>query len=173
MSYSEPLINQVKVLFFSIGVGILLGLIYTLIQGSFRLLGKGRLSYFAADGLFVSAFFLLSFFFMVLYNNGRVRFHLIIGEGVGFWLFYYSTGRYIYAVFEKGAVIIRRLIKVFLKPYIIIFTSFFGKIKCLLKQIYKRIHSRRNKKSPQAENDQKKDRKNKIFGKIHLKNPNK
>ena len=135
MSYSEPLINQPRVLFFSIGVGVLLCIFYVFLQGFFRFFGYGKLSYYCADVIFCAVSALISFFFMVLYNNGRVRLHLILGEAAGFFLFYFSSGRYISSALEKTADIIHKAVALFLKPYKFIFASFTSGVKRNFKRL--------------------------------------
>ena len=163
MSYSEPLINQPRVLLLSVGVGAMLCVLYIVIQSICRLSGEGRFSYYLADGLFCTAFALISFFFMVLYNNGRVRLHLILGEGAGFFAFYFSVGRYLYSLSLVPVRIIRR------------FVTFFAGLFHLLKQkispkkpLKIRFFKKVKADTPELE---KKKKKFNLFGKIHLKNP--
>lgn len=169
MSYSQPLINQPKVLFFSIGVGVLLGIFYVILQGMLRFLGEGKLSYYLADAIFVVVFTLVSFFFMVLYNEGRVRLHLIIGEGAGFLLFYFSLGRYIYSALARlsGAA------RILLRPYAFIFNSFTKGMGALFSGFFKKTSSLRRGKGELTETEQKRIKKFNLFGKIHLKNQDK
>ena len=169
MSYSQPLINQPKILFLSIGLGMLLGLFYAVLQGLFRFLGQGRLSYYSADIIFVIVFTLVSFFFMVLYNEGRVRLHLIIGEGVGFFSFYFSAGRYIY----KALARLSTAAGILLKPYVIIFNSFSGGMRRLLSALSRKISSIGKIKTDKEEDDEKRFKNFNLFGKIHLKNQDK
>ena len=89
MSYSEPLLNQPWVLLLAVGVGVLLCIIYIVLQSICCLAGEGQLVCCFADGIFCVAFMLVSFFFMVIYAGGRVRLHLILGEAAGFFLFYF------------------------------------------------------------------------------------
>jgi len=73
-------------------------LIYIGIQSLFRALsGKDRFI-FAADILFSVIAALISFFFMVFYNNGRVRLHLIMGEALGFFVFMRTVGKHLLAL---------------------------------------------------------------------------
>jgi len=169
MSYSQPLINQPRVLFLSIGLGVLLSVIYVLIQGVLRLLGEGRLSYYLADAIFVVTVTLVSFFLLVLYNEGRVRRHLIVGKGAGFFFFYYSVGRYIYTALAKLCTAARIL----LKPYAFVFNSFKRGMSALFRSVSGKISLLRKKGSPEAETEQKIRKKFNLFGKIHLKNQDK
>ncbi len=173
MSYSEPLINQPRVLLLSVGVGALLCIFYVLIQGVMRLSGEGRLSYFIADGLFCAVFALVSFFFMVLYNNGRVRLHLILGEAAGFFILYFSAGKYFYALVVGIVNFLRRIAVVLTKPAVRLFLLVAKKIRIFGNVIKAGIASRIKKYRPEGDSFKKKKKKFDLFDKIHLKNPNK
>ncbi len=173
MSYSEPLINQPRVLLLSVGVGALLCVFYITIQAVFRILGEGKLSYYLADGLFCVIFALVSFFFMVLYNNGRVRLHLILGEGAGFFAFYFSVGKYLYS-FTVGIVKSARQVTDFLSKPLVLFISFVkDKFRAFKSFIKKKTASLIKKSEAEREPREKKKKKVNLFDKIHLKNPNK
>ena len=173
MSYSQPLINQPRILFLSIGVGMLLGIVYVLIQGAFRILGDGKVSYYLADSVFVVVFTLVSFFFMVLYNEGRVRLHLILGEGAGFSAFYLCAGRYIYVLIRKLSEFLNTVLKKLVKPYAFIFSSFFCGIKNLFIRLKRKIYSLNKNSCPKKKKEEKKTKKFNLFAKIHLKKDNK
>ena len=86
MTYSEPLINQVRVFLLSIGVGVPLCFLYILMQSIVAFLGERKWVIYTSDIIFSAVSAFISFFFMVFYNNGRVRLHLIIGEALGFFV---------------------------------------------------------------------------------------
>lgn len=106
MSYSEPLINQVRVFLLSVGMGVPLCLVYIVVQGLFRSISSKRWSVFSCDAVFCMISTFVSFFFMVFYNNGRVRLHLIFGEALGFFVFYRTLGRYLLSAVLKTADLI-------------------------------------------------------------------
>ena len=125
MIYSEPLINQVSRFLTSIGFGFILCVIYIALKILFRVIGKGKASVMASDGVFVLSGSILSFFFMVIENNGQVRLNLVIGQLLGGLVMYFTVGRYIlkltYPVSDAVGVIIRKLlypIKVYFKAFI-------------------------------------------------------
>lgn len=173
MSYSEPLINQPRVLFLSIGIGVLLCVFYVTLQGVFRLLGEGKLSYYIADAIFVTVFTLVSFFFMVLYNNGRVRLHLIMGEAAGFFAFYLTAGKYLYGIIRRMSECVAKTVRFVLKPYSIVFGSFAGGVKKIFGKLKNKLKQGKDKKEDEPEGEQKKRKNFDFFGKIHLKNYNK
>ena len=101
MTYSEPLINQVRIFVLSIGVGVPICLLYILVQSAVAFLGERKWVIYISDILFSAVSAFISFFFMVFYNNGRVRLHLIIGEAFGFFVFYFAVGKYLLAFCRK------------------------------------------------------------------------
>lgn len=169
MSYSEPLLNQVRVFFLSIGAGVFICLIYIAVQGAFRIFGKGKRVFYIADGVFCALFAFVSFFFMVLYNNGQVRLHLIFGEAVGFFVFYFSVGRHIEKILLKAAEYVSKGIGFMLLPVRLTgrhFAAGAGEIK-------EKIAAFLSKSGRSRESEEKKKKKIDFLGKIHLKNKNK
>lgn len=173
MSYSEPLINQPRVLFLSIGVGVVICMLYIIIQSFSKILGQSKPVIYFADITFCVLFTLVSFFFMVLYNNGRVRLHLIMGEVAGFFLFYFSVGKYIYALLVRTAEFIRKAGSLFLKPYVIIGRSFASGVRDMGYDVNRKIRALKKDKADNGNSAEKNKKKFKFIGKIHLKNPDK
>ncbi len=133
MSYSEPLINQVRVFLLSIGMGVPVCLIYIVLKSIFAFFGKKKQAIYASDILFCSLSTFVSFFFMVFYNNGMVRLHLIIGEAVGFFVFYFSVGKYLLDLGQKAFTLLSRAAGFVLYPFLRVFKAF-GNIRYLLWQ---------------------------------------
>lgn len=161
MNYSEPLSNQVLIFIRGIGFGVILGFIYELFCVLRSLLSDKKLAYVVCDVLFGITAALMSFFFMVLYNDGIVRLNLMASQLIGAVAFHFASGKYLARPLISFSANIRKLIGVIFFPL-----SFMGKkIKeTLLKTALKL-------KNKIAEEDlSKKDRK-KIHNilKIHLK----
>lgn len=177
MSYSEPLINQVRVFLLSVGVGVPLCLLYVLMQSVVAFFGKRRWTIYSADIIFSALSAFVSFFFMVFYNNGRVRLHLVIGEAVGFFVFYFAVGKYLMLFCEKVAAFLSGVIGFVLYPFCRVARAF-GNIYYLVKDgvgsFFTCLKSLRNKKVTYEKEKVEKERKKFNFiGKIHLKNHNK
>lgn len=180
MSFSEPLVNQVKIFLLSVGMGVLLCGVYILVQSVFAFLGKARGFQLSADLLFCVAFALLSFFFMIFYNNGRVRLHLVIGEALGFAAFYVSVGKHIFRALLKGALVANRAAALFLLPFRRVWRAFVNllvRFTAFLKEVFCRKNSTgRPQKSFESCFGKKllsKLKKVDKIGKIHLQNPDK
>lgn len=180
MSYSEPLINQVRVFLLSVGVGVPLCILYVLMQSVVAFFGKRRWAIYSADILFSAFGAFVSFFFMVFYNNGRVRLHLVIGEAVGFFVFYFAVGKYLMRFCERVATFLSRVTGFLLYPFFRVARAF-GNIYYLVKDGFRRfftslksLRDKKNKKETcEKEKVEKERKKFNFIGKSHLKNPDK
>lgn len=144
MNYSEPLINQVTVFFRSVGAGIILGIIYDALCFLRMVTGEKKSIYVTFDIIFSLTATLISFFFMVLYNTGQVRFNLMVGEFLGGVAFHLSLGRYF---LESAQRYITKVRKIFLKvfsPLIRIFKKISGSVKETMKKYIKREDKGKN-----------------------------
>lgn len=178
MTYSEPLINQVRIFVLSIGVGVPLCLLYILMQSAVAFFHEKKWAIYTTDILFSAVSAFVSFFFMVFYNNGRVRLHLIIGEAFGFFVFYFAVGKYLLAFGRKIALSLSKVTLFLLYPFLRVAKAF-GNIYYLLKDLFKGFSDRfKNLKEKKIKKEgyenkkvENKRKKFKFIGKIHLKNP--
>lgn len=100
------------------GVGVPVCLIYIGVHSLFRLVfGKGK-GLLGADALFGIIATLLSFFFMVFYNNGQVRLHLALGEAIGFFVFMRVAGRHLYSLGCAVADFLHKIAVKLLYPFL-------------------------------------------------------
>ena len=169
MSYSEPLINQIRVFFLSIGVGAVLCLVYIGVQSFFRLFGKSNRVYYLADGIFCVLFAFISFFFMVLYNSGRVRLHLVLGEAIGFFVFYFAAGKYLQMLLLRLTDVIRKTVGFALMPVRSVCRHFAVGMKEIKTNITVKVSKNKSKEKTEEKNKKKFN----FLGEIHLKNKNK
>lgn len=97
MSYSEPLINQIYRFLLAAGFGVLMALVYELLSVLRILMGDGKKIKFILDVFFCVLFTVLSFFFMLIYNEGEARMNLVVAELTGLLCFNAAFGRYVTA----------------------------------------------------------------------------
>ena len=103
MSYSVPLINQIYRFMMSLGFGVIAALFYEFLSCIFLLFSNGKKSVFIRDIVFSLVFTVVSFFFMIVYNEGEVRFNLIVGQLTGLLTFNIIFGKTIQRPFLKFA----------------------------------------------------------------------
>lgn len=139
-------ITQQVNLFLGAGlVGIALGAVYDV----FRILRLAVKPFMVVvlieDLLFFFLFTAATFFYMLLYNNGHVRLFVIIGELIGFTLYYFTVGMLVMGI-SKAIIrfikwLLRWLYKIFIWPFVRLFQLIAGlMVKMLggLKKIVKK-----------------------------------
>ncbi len=115
MNYSEPLVNQIYRFVLSLGFGVIMSIFYELISCVFLIFSNGKKSIFIRDLLFSVVFTVTSFFFMLVYNEGEIRFNLIFGQLLGLAAFHVTFGKMIQTPFLKFAE--RSFLKIKIKKH--------------------------------------------------------
>lgn len=144
MSYSQPLSSQVIIFIYSVGFGVLLGLTYEVFTVLRMLLSDKKWAYILCDTAFTLIGSTLSFFFMVLFNNGIVRLNLILAQLVGALCFHFSVGRYIIKPLLFISEKLRKLISLILFPIRFVFEKA-EKLAAKLRQKQQNKHSKTEK----------------------------
>lgn len=113
MTYSEPLINQIYRFFLAVGFGVLMGIFYEALGIVKTILFLGRKTGIAIDFIFSVIFTVLSFFFMLVYNEGEVRANLVLAQLAGIYVFHISVGKKISEPFIalKGKIVKKSKLK--------------------------------------------------------------
>lgn len=93
MSYTEPLINQIYRFVLAVGFGIIMGVLYELFVGARTLFTEKKWAIITQDISFSAVFAVLSFFFMLIYNEGVVRLNLIVAQVLGLYTFHITFGK--------------------------------------------------------------------------------
>lgn len=123
MTYREPLSNQVLIFISSVGPGILIGFMYDIIFSFFRAFGNKKTIIIAADLCFSLSATLLSFFYMVVYNSGIMRFNMIAAQLIGAVAFHFTLGKYLSKPVGFIADASAKVIKAMLFPILFIFKN--------------------------------------------------
>lgn len=124
MIYSEPLFNQISRFVSSIGFGFILCIVYLAVTFLRLCISDKKWAVITGDLLFGITGTVLSFFFMVIHNNGQVRLNLVVGQALGGVVLYAGFGRYFVKLLKKPALLIRKgchLITMPIKLYILAF----------------------------------------------------
>lgn len=158
MIYTEPLFNQISRFAVSVGFGFIICILYFAVFFVRKAISDKKGAVIVQDIAFGIIATILSFFYMVIYNNGEVRINLLIGEITGAVVFYFAVGKYTLVYFEKTAILIRKIISDILLPLNLYINSFFVFYKNL--KIYFKRH--KNIKNEESVCDTEKERKNKL-----------
>lgn len=139
MNYSEPLSFQVFVFFKALASGVLIGVLYDLLEVIFKTISGIRKSIIIKDLLFCFFASLFSFFFMVLYNNGIVRFNLVLAQAIGAIVFHICLGKYIFTPLLNFFLFIKKSIIALVTPFLKLFERICNKITRLAEAMSERI----------------------------------
>lgn len=101
MTYSEPLSNQLYRFILALGFGIILGIIYEIIVLIRTLVSERKGAIIAQDIVFSIIFSVMSFFFMLIYNEGEIRLNLIFAQLLGIVTFHITVAGRITKSVEK------------------------------------------------------------------------
>ena len=93
MCYSEPLINQIYRFFLGVGFGAILAVVYELFAVVRSVMGQGKVIVIILDIVFSVIFTVLSFFFMLIYNGGEMRFNIVLAILLGLYAFHVTVGK--------------------------------------------------------------------------------
>ena len=126
MNYSEPLSNQLSVFLSGVGFGFILCALYVAVKLLSRVFGKGKTAVMISDAVFVLSATVISFFFMIMINNGEVRFNLIIAQATGGIVIYFTVGRYILRLLYPLCDLIHSVMSKLLYPVRVYLKSFFN-----------------------------------------------
>ncbi len=101
--------NQIFSFFISLIIGCGLSLIYSILHAFVYILNRPAQE-FSTDIVFWLFSAVITFMLFIAKTNGELRIYLIIGESIGFLIFYSLTGRF----FVRFFLIIFRVIYVFI-----------------------------------------------------------
>ena len=107
--YIDDISIQINVFLYSLGFGFFLGLIYDI----FRLTGtiiKRNKTVFLQDILYFLLCSLLTFFFLLVVNNGKFRINILIALVSGFYIYYLTLSKSILNFFINFIRSIRSII---------------------------------------------------------------
>lgn len=132
--YSISLATQTRTFLLSLGIGFLSGIVYDTVRIIRLSFFKSKISVIISDIFFCLFTGILSFIFLITVNEGELRFYLLVGEILGFFVYYFSLG---VVIFRFSQVIICFMKRLFKKIFSIIFKpifSIYGKIKGICKK---------------------------------------
>lgn len=95
MNYGLSSFRQLSNFLSSVGFGFFIGLVYVLFQFVRSLISDGKIAFLVCDILFSVTYTLLCFIFMLAYTDGEMRVELLIAMAIGFFVFFFSLGKYL------------------------------------------------------------------------------
>ena len=99
--YSLSLADQTKGFLLSLGFGFLMGILYDLVRIVRISISKSKKLILIFDLLYCIFLGFCSYIFFLVVNEGDIRGFLLLGEGIGFAIYYFSLGIVVFAASEK------------------------------------------------------------------------
>ncbi len=117
--------EQTLVFLYSLLLGVLLCAIYDVFRIIRIAFGGKTITVFIEDIVFSIIALVLTFVFVIAFNNGELRFFVLIGEFLGFVFYYFTVGK-LTMFFSKAIIkLIKRLISIVCTPFV----GLFGMLK--------------------------------------------
>ena len=136
--YSLSLAEQSKGFLLSLGFGFLMGIFYDLFRIIRISISKSKKIVLVFDLLYCVFLGFCSYLFFLVVNEGDIRAFLLLGEGIGFAIYYFSLGVVVFTASEK---IVNTTKKVLFKVFQVVLFPFrwiFKKLKSLLEKFSKK-----------------------------------
>ncbi len=146
MEYIQGLPTQTGLFLFSLGFGFLLGILYDVFRTLRMIIGSSEKLIFAADLLYFLICGVLSFFFILVTDEGRLRFYTVLGEALGWMIYYFSFGTVAMKLSASAVRAVKKLISLIFKPIKFILRKIIALINKIVIFLKKRIR-KNNKKS--------------------------
>jgi spore cortex biosynthesis protein YabQ len=147
--YGLSLATQTKSFLLSLGLGFIMGFFYDLFRIIRLTISKKKVFIVVFDLLYCIFLCFVSFIFWMTVNEGQFRFYLLLGEAVGFAVYYFSLGVVIFTFGEKLVGVIKqcliRFFRVLFFPFHWIFKRLKGVFDEFLKKGKKRSKKLKNK----------------------------
>ncbi len=153
MEYILSLSTQTRSFLLSLGFGLIIGILYDVLRIVRILLSFSKIATFVTDFLFSVLSAVMTFLFCLSVTNGEVRLYIILGEFIGFSVFYLSFGTVAVKFSEKTVKkifnVFRKFFRFIFSPFIKIFTVVSIKCTKLRKKVQKTVKNHKKiDKSP-------------------------
>jgi spore cortex biosynthesis protein YabQ len=142
MVYLPSMAEQTEVFIYSLGLGFLLGIFYDVFRTVRLAISSAKKLIFIQDVLYVLTCAFVSFLFYMVVINGNIRAYAMLGELLGWLIYYFSFG--VFAI-KASASVIKYTKKLFWLIYKIVTTPFIWIYKVLRKPMvffYKKVRKK-------------------------------
>lgn len=141
MVYIQGLAEQTEIFLYSLGFGLLLGILYDVFRIPRLIFIRSKSFVFFADLLYFAICAFLTFCFIMVVDSGRVRLYVALGEILGWFIYYFSFGAIAIRVTDAAARFFRGVFRSVSKFFKRIFDKIFirtGKIALFFKKIIRK-----------------------------------
>ena len=140
-----PILAQTTSFLYSMALGVVLSVVYDIFRIIRVAFGGKKTAVFIEDLIFSLVALVLTFVFVIAFNNGELRFFVLIGELLGFVVCHYTIGKIIIGFSRAIINAVRWFFKLVFTPISKMFKKILPKIKEIKKKLSK---SRKNREKP-------------------------
>lgn len=140
-----PILAQTTSFLYAMALGAVLSLVYDIFRIIRVAFGGKKTAVFVEDLLFSLVALVLTFVFVIAFNNGELRFFVLIGELFGFVVCHYTVGRVILSFSRAIINGVKWVLKLIFTPILKLFKKTLLKIREIKKKLSK---SRKNREKP-------------------------
>lgn len=116
MIYGFPVTEQFRLFCLSFGLGVIIGLIYCVIEFFAELIMTGSKRTVFTDVLFSFVLFFVLFCFFLTYSSGKIRLFSLVGTALGTVVYFSSLYNVIYGIFDFISKCIRKVFSLVVMP---------------------------------------------------------
>lgn len=127
--YGLSLAAQTKGFLLSMGLGFIMGFFYDLFRIIRLAVSQKKAFIIMFDLIYCIFLCFMSFIFSMTVNEGQFRLYLLLGEAIGFAVYYFSLGVVVFTLSEKFVKAVRNGLKKILAIIFFPFRWLFGKLK--------------------------------------------
>lgn len=125
--------------FYSILAGAVLGVIYDVFRILHIACPPKRIGIIAQDITFALICIIVTLVFLQFFTNGALRFFVLVGEFIGFLLYYLTIGVIVIKTAKVIINIVKKIIYVIIWPFRKIFGWFFSKLSPILNRLAQKL----------------------------------
>ncbi len=145
MDYIQGLSAQTEIFLLSLGFGFLLGILYDIFR-TLRLIisGSSGFTVFADVVYFLVCAFLV-FCFNLVVDSGKIRLYVLLGDMLGWMIYYFSFGEISIKLSNRAVASSRRLFRAVCKPILRLVNRFkrkYGKTASFSKKIIRKFNKK-------------------------------
>ena len=146
MEYIQGVSTQTTLFLYSLALGFALGVIYDIFRTARMFVPRVRWFVVAADVLYFALCGVISFFFVLVTDEGKLRSYTVLGIILGWCIWYFSFGMLAMKVSNAVVKGIKRFFALILKPIKFILRKII-KLVCKIPSFFKKRTRKSIKKS--------------------------
>jgi spore cortex biosynthesis protein YabQ len=140
--YGLSLATQTKSFLLSLGLGFIMGIFYDLFRLIRLAISKSKMFIIIFDLLYCIFLCFATFVFCMTVNEGQIRFYLLMGEAMGFVVYYFSLGVIVFSFGENLVNFTKRWLKRIFTILLFPFKWIFERTKSVFYKILKKGRKR-------------------------------